>query len=403
MSPVRPWAARRSPGAELARVVMQPTPLPVEVVARAVAAVDRPAEARERLTFHGAWGHAHRVTESLGLPVPGWLADEGAGRRAWALRQHLRTLHDLVELRRVLDAAGVPWLAFKGPTLSAMYAFPDVRGYTDLDVLVDPADLGAAVTALLAARWPFVEASEDLDRRPPVGELHLTGPAGTPVDLHWHLVYRPDHPSRGRLDPGSLVAGRRLMRIGATDMATLPLPAHIVYVCAHAAAGGGNRLRWLTDVAHLASRASTADWSGVVETSRAWGVARSVALVLSRAVSQVDAPVPSWVTSTLTGRRARTLAALVELADPLPGSREHRSTTAALARVADHPLGSAAGVVLGVRSARRRRDPTPPRHDLLMTPGGVDPLLRFVDAVTTEAGRPGSRSGDHVPDVAAPQ
>jgi len=370
---------------------MQPSPQPVEPVARALSAIEEPAEAIERLSFHGAWGHAHRVTASLGLPSPAWLGEEGAGRRAWALKQHLRTLHDLAELRRVLDAADVPWLTFKGPTLSSLYPHPDLRGYTDLDVLVAPAAFRDAVTALLAAGWPFVEAPADLERRPPVGELHLRGPAGTPVDLHWHLFYRADHLSRSRLDAGALVAARQHTWIGTTGVATLPLGAHLVYVCAHAADGGGNRLRWLTDVAHLASRASADDWSSVVETSRRWGLPETVSLVLWRATRHAGAAVPAWVVPALAGRRARARAALVDLADPLPGSGQHGSATAALARATDRPLGLTARAVLITRSTeRRRRRAQPgerPRRDITTLPGGVESLLRFVDAVTAETPR----------------
>ena len=105
-------------------------------------------------------------------------------------------------------------MASARPTLSLLYGQPDLRGYTDLDVLVSPADLPAAVTALLDGGWPFIDWQSSLDRRPPMGELHLTGPAGTPVDLHWHLFYRAARPSRGRLDPAALVAARRYTRIG---------------------------------------------------------------------------------------------------------------------------------------------------------------------------------------------
>ena len=189
------WHRRGSPGADLALAVMQLEAQPVELVADALSAVQDPAEAIERLSFHGAWGHAHRKGSAQGLQFPSWLADEGAGRRAWALENHLRALHDMAELRTVLDAAGVPWLTFKGPTLSVLYGQPDLRGYTDLDVLVSPADLPAAVTALLDGGWPFIDWQSSLDRRPPMGVLHLTGPAGTPVDLHWHLFYRAPTPA----------------------------------------------------------------------------------------------------------------------------------------------------------------------------------------------------------------
>ena len=378
------WHRRGSPGADLALAVMQLEAQPVELVADALSAVQDPAEAIERLSFHGAWGHAHRKGSAQGLQFPSWLADEGAGRRAWALENHLRALHDMAELRTVLDAAGVPWLTFKGPTLSVLYGQPDLRGYTDLDVLVSPVDLPAAVTALLDGGWPFIDWQSSLDRRPPMGELHLTGPAGTPVDLHWHLFFRADHPSRSRLDPAALVAARRYTRIGGGLVPTLPLGEHVAYVCAHAAAGGGNRLRWLLDVGHLAARATEHEWRDVVNSSRAWGVPASVSLVLSRASRHIGADVPAWVMATLAGRAPRSLFAVVEMIDPLPRSREHRSATSVLACATDRQATAIARAVLLHRRRRWGLD-LRPRREVTSMPGGLRSLNRFVEAVAVEA------------------
>ncbi len=380
-------ARRGDPGAALAAAVMQlPGPAEADVVA-ALAAVHDPGRTGERLTFHGAWGHAHRAASALGLPLPAWLDEAGTGRRAWALDRHLRTIHDLDQLGRVLDGVGSPWLCFKGPVLSSLYPHPDLRPYTDLDVLVTPAGLPAAVAALLDAGWPFIEAPADLDRRPLVGELHLRGPAGTPVDLHWHPFYRPDHPSRGRLDPAALVAAREPVVVGGRPVPTFPLAVHLVYVCAHAAAGGGNRLRWLTDVGHLASRASASDWASVVSLARGWGVRRSVSIMLDRACRHVGAAVPPWVPRTLGAGAVRSVAGLVEAVDPLPSSREHGSATAMLARAGERPGGAVARALLSTGRGRARRPPAGwPRRDVSVRDVDRQALVRFVDAVA-ELGR----------------
>ena len=270
------------------------------------------------------------------------------------------------------------------PTLSLLYGQPDLRGYTDLDVLVSPADLPAAVTALLDGGWPFIDWQSSLDRRPPMGVLHLTGPAGTPVDLHWHLFYRAPTPAAAVLI--RLLSSRPAGTHGSAGglVPTLPLGEHVAYVCAHAAAGGGNRLRWLLDVGHLAARATEHEWRDVVNSSRAWGVPASVSLVLSRASRHIGADVPAWVMATLAGRAPRSLFALVEMIDPLPRSREHRSATSVLACATDRQATAIARAVLLHRRRRWGLD-LRPRREVTSMPGGLRSLNRFVEAVAVEA------------------
>ncbi|WP_336921862.1 nucleotidyltransferase family protein [Aquipuribacter sp. SD81] len=363
---------------------MQPDP-PADELRRLLAEVDVPAEAAERLTFHGVWGHVHRRTTAAGLEPPAWLEAEGRGRRAWALEQHLRTLHDLQGLGALLDGAGVSWLVLKGPVLSALYPQPDLRGYTDLDLLVAPHALGAAVAALLEAGWRVVESPADLARRPPVGELHVQGPTGTSVDLHWHPFYRPDHVSRGRVDVADLLARRRDVTVGARPVPALPADAQLVHVAAHAAAGGGNRLRWLCDVGHVVAATAAEDWPAVVATARRWHLAPTVGLMLARTAAHLPVAVPAPVVAELASDRLRTLDALAGRVDPVPGSRAHGSPTAAVARASERrwtgPVTAAAARAGRAGRRRRRASAEARRADVTLLPDGPAALRRFVDAV----------------------
>jgi hypothetical protein len=47
--------------------------------------------------------------------------------------------------------AGVPWLVVKGPALAELHGAPDLRAYSDLDVLVPSAAFGDALAALESA------------------------------------------------------------------------------------------------------------------------------------------------------------------------------------------------------------------------------------------------------------
>lgn len=378
-----------SPRPALASAALGPTD--VDTGRRLVALLrgTHPGRGRAVLSHHGAWESAHRRAGATGLPLPDWFEREGAQRRSDTLGRHLRAVHDLVRLGEVLDAAGVPWLTFKGPVVASLWYAPDERPYADLDVLVPPAAFADAVTALSLDGWPVRDLAVDLLARPPVGELHLVGPARTPLDLHWHPFYRADHVGRGRVNPEAVVARRVQARVGGQYMPTMAGPEHLVYVCAHAAAAGADRLRWLVDVARLIDH-DRPDWGLVVATARAWGVPRGTGAVLARAARHVDAVVPGSVVRELLGDGpSRVAVGLLQRWDPVPSVSRANGPSARWARRADSGWVGAAARSLGRLGASSRRDARPPlrRPDVAATPYGTAALGAFLREVTHEAGR----------------
>ena len=75
----------------------------------------------------------------------------GAGRRP-PITSLVRDV--LARVGAVLDAAGIPWLVFKGPVLSSsVYCDSGMRRYSDLDVLVPPDRFADAVAAMEDANY----------------------------------------------------------------------------------------------------------------------------------------------------------------------------------------------------------------------------------------------------------
>ena len=128
-----------------------------------------------------------------------------------AQARHLRAMEDLALVVEALEAAGVGFLVVKGPALVATcYAGPHLRSYVDLDLLVRPRYLRAAVVALaevgfsvLDANWPVLTANE-------VQELRLEGPTGGALDLHWSLSPGPG--DQDTAPPADRLIGRAVTR-----------------------------------------------------------------------------------------------------------------------------------------------------------------------------------------------
>ncbi len=251
--------------------------------------------ARARLAARGvdasAWRVHHRVLGHL-WPSRAHLdpqtAAEVEAAHGAAVERHLRALSDLLTWRSLMDAAGIAWMVVKGPAVAARYARPDARTWGDLDLLVAPEDLGAALTAVTGAGWHLADRNHTLLARVVPSEVHVVAPSGTVVDLHWSLTSTRVR-SRG---VGTTTAGlferSGEMDVGGVTVPTLGDADTLVHLCVHAAASGGDRLGWLVDVAACAPT-DPGGWRAVVGAARRWSSQRAVAGMLVRTAGALGA------------------------------------------------------------------------------------------------------------------
>ena len=271
------------------------------------------------LSHHRGWGLLHSRRDLVLDPPPGLLeAAQGFSRRI--LFQQMNAHADLVALADRLGAAGVPWLMVKGPVLAELsYAQPEQRPYGDLDVLVSPGSLRAAVAALEAGGWVVLDRNWTLALHRMVGELHLTGPLGTLVDLHWSLQNRESRRRQVRVGTSTLFERGTTVTLRGLAVRTLSPADTLVHLCLHAAGDGADRLMHLADIAALLPDRPDG-WAEVLVTAQEWGVGEAMAIVLQRTAYELDVDVP---------------AATIRRLSPSPGPR--------LAETAVHRLWPVAG------------------------------------------------------------
>lgn len=225
---------------------------------------------------------------------------------AAATTDHLRALVDLTAVLGALDGAGIPSLAVKGPVLvETTYGDPRLRPYRDLDLLVDPGDLGRALGCIEDAGGILIDRNWDYLTKQRKGQLHVGLPFGCVLDLHWNPV---DVASEAlEVDSATLFGGLVALEVGGVEILTTS-PAHtIVHLALHAAMEGGCRLIWLKDLERVTATTDV-DWHEVVRTARAWKATTAVSLMLGRAVRVLDASVPAEVLTELRPPRVRALA-----------------------------------------------------------------------------------------------
>ncbi len=206
------------------------------------------------------------------------------------------------QLATVLGAlgnAGVPAVVVKGAALGTYYPDPALRLYSDIDIMIDRAQLEAAERVLndlgyrcLASKGWWLDRFHHL---PPMASDN----AAFLVELHWRLDY---HEEKGLLPAEDLwaravpwmVRGRPALRLETVDDA--------LHVCRHAVVQHKVRgaFRALVDLARVVDGWGTVEWEALVERSLSYRLERSVYLMLVLTREMVELEIPAGVVSSLT-------------------------------------------------------------------------------------------------------
>lgn len=236
----------------------------------------------------------HRLTRPGFAVVPPDALDQ--------LRSHCRplvatSLHLTGELGRILNALdnrGISALAWKGPTLAAA-AYGDVtlRTFGDLDLVVAPRTIGAALEALTeigyVRQYELTPVQTRALRRGNHEEKMVRD--GELVELHWQLAKSV---FRIGLHFDALWERRGSILIAGCPIPVLAPEDLLLSLCVHGSTHAWKRLLWISDVAQVV-RAVDLDWRQVLDRAEALGINRSVRVALRLAEGLLDAPLPTAV------------------------------------------------------------------------------------------------------------
>ena len=207
-----------------------------------------------------------------------------------------RNLMAAAELRTVvgwLEAEGVPVIAFKGPTLTALvYENLALREFHDLDLLVRPGDRRLAVSVLVrnGCRAKGAEGAESLLGN---SEIALKTPGGCEVDLHWTL----SPPYFLSFDATHAWERMQSVSVGGTPVPTFGPDDLFACLALHGGRHCWVSLAWICDVANLV-RVAPPDWGPLLADSRR---RRAYCLAALLAADLLSAPVPGDVIEQAAG------------------------------------------------------------------------------------------------------
>lgn len=265
-----------------------------------------PPEAFEGLAeaarFHGVPGYVHRaVAQSDGIPLSERSLLQDLRRET--VRRHLRTIGDLRFVAEVLEGADIPWLVFKGPALAVpVHGSPELRSYSDLDLLVPAECFGDAAQQLETAGCRVPEHDWRYLREGLKGEIDVFMPSGTHLDLHWHLINEIPTRQPYTIDLEGLFARHRIVAIGSDHVPTLAYVDTAVYVALHAMLSPRQRLVGMKDLQLLVD-GSQWPLEELMAHARGWGAElpfRTALLQMQRSIGPLATRSP---TSTTGGDR----------------------------------------------------------------------------------------------------
>jgi hypothetical protein len=216
--------------------------------------------------------------------------------------------HELIEVLRRFENAGIVALPFKGPVLGeTLYGNIGFRPFTDLDVIVRTGDVIAARNilieygyvpqiALTAAQQSAILESKSgyffrLDRQ------HRAGPIA--FELHWRI------PAPFALQEGFWKRIRSVRFAGEYVWHFAPEDLLLV-LCAHGFKHAWNRLKWICDVGQMIEVHSSFDWAVALERASGMGGRRALLLGCALAASTLETPMPPDVTSMIRADSAVT-------------------------------------------------------------------------------------------------
>lgn len=270
----------------------------------------------------------------------GWLARELRGvegvpadfqvqLQAAALRITSAHLGLVDDMRAALDALGqveIEAAVLKGPSLvERAYGDPSLRPYGDIDLYVHPGSFRRALAALEAGGFELRDRNWEFILKDLRGQLHLRGPGGGTIELHWHPVNGLRVRRTLRMAAGELWDATIEHDVAGRTCRVLAPAEEIAYLSVHAALHGCNRLLWLLDIARLGSGREI-DWDRLAARLERWrfGVGGYLVLALVRRWTEASIPLEDF-DRLRPGRSTRAmferLVRAWDLADPDRGRR----------------------------------------------------------------------------------
>jgi len=227
-----------------------------------------------------------------------------------------RLVSELADLVRVLDAAGIPFLVFKGPVLAThIYADRGLRFFWDLDLLVREEDIERVCELGKTRGYQRYGELDDVEARV-FARYHFArtlfhNERDVEIDVHWRLMPAGFGP---RLSWSELWDRAVRARLGEVDVWTFSPEDALLALAAHGAKEEWRRLQMVCDVAGYIGATPALDWAACLDRAAKCGGRRMLLLATHLASTYLGAALPATVHDAIVADRV--IPELIDLVSP---------------------------------------------------------------------------------------
>lgn len=242
---------------------------------------------------HGLIPVVYERIADLGGPIPPEAMKQLKCAFELNARQTLWLTKLLFTLNHLFKEQGIVALPYKGPVLAALvYDNVTAREYSDIDILIRPADVPRAKAALQSAGF-----RPALQLRPREEKAYLAtgyeytfhGPKDPNlIEIQWRVLprfYAID------FDVAGFIRRSRSIPIEGQVIETLSNEDLLLVLCAHAAKHAWSKLSWIREIADL-ERSTKLDWDRVAKQGSELGIRRIVAATFAIANTMLGTKPP---------------------------------------------------------------------------------------------------------------
>jgi hypothetical protein len=242
---------------------------------------------------HGITPLVYRALRDGSDGIPTQIQDELRARYEQNARRNLVFVCELIRVLDCLESHAINAIPYKGPVLAeSVYGDLALREFSDLDVLIRPADFARASEALKSLSYvPNVHLPSAQQRASlRTGyECAFDGPRGKNLlEIQWAIVPRFFSVD---FNVEHFFERATLTEIGGHPVKTLCPEDLLLTLCVHAAKHGWVRLCWLRDIAGV-TQLRGLDWDRVFADAKGLGILRIVGVSLSLAIRLLEANIP---------------------------------------------------------------------------------------------------------------
>ena len=212
--------------------------------------------------------------------IPKHAAQDLSTDARWIAATNLAIARECTELKKSFAMQHAELLFLKGLTVAALaYRSPMLKMGWDIDVLIDPLDLGSAVETLIARGFVLTLPSTPAKLRSwhsHSKESVWSRPDGLHLELHTALA-----------DSSTLISA---LDVNSNSQEVEILPGHslptlakdelFTYLCVHGASSAWFRLKWITDLAALLHQQTPVEVERLYRRSLELGAYRASAQAL---------------------------------------------------------------------------------------------------------------------------